>query len=124
MREHRSVRLHQRRWLWMAWLLLAVLLAQTSALMHRVSHGSGGPVRMHSVAALPHAAIDLTALWGEHGKPTDCQLLDDLAHATPPIWTASLDATPLAQTPPQALWTSALTQPLRAYRAQAPPLSV
>ena len=124
MREPRAVLRRQRHWHWIVWLLWAVLLVQTSALMHRVAHGSDGSVRMHGVAVLPHAPSDLSALWSEHSKPSDCQWLDDLAHATPPIWTASLDATAPASAQPQARWASATIQALRAYRAQAPPLSV
>lgn len=113
-----------RRPRWLAWLLLVVLLAQTSALVHRVAHGGAGSVRVHSTAALPHTGIDLNALWGEHGKPADCQLLDDLAHATPPQWTAPLDGTAPLQTRAQTRWVSTHTAPLRRYQAQAPPVSV
>ena len=125
MPEHRALgRVSSRRWLWLAWLLLALLLAQTSALMHRVAHGSGGLARAHSATALPHTGVDLGALWGEHGKPADCQLLDDLAHATPPQWTSSLDAAARLQIPPATRWVSAHTAAQRRYHAQAPPVSV
>ena len=125
MPERRALgRVSSRRWLWLAWLLLALLLAQTSALIHRVAHGSGGLARVHSVAALSHADTDLNALWGEHGQPADCQLLDDLAHASPPQWSSSLDAAAPFQIPPATRWVSAHTAALRRYHAQAPPVSV
>ena len=124
MPERRAVLPRFRHSFWMAWLLLAVLLAQTSALMHRVAHGGGVSTRTHSVATLAHTPIDVSVLWGEHGKPADCQLLDDLAHATPPVGTATLDVALPPQTRPVAAWVSSDTQPLRGYWSQAPPLSV
>ena len=124
MPEARLASVAPRRWLWLAWLLLVVLLAQTSAFMHRVAHGGAGSARVQAAAALPHAGIDLGGLWGEHAKPADCQLLDELAHATPPQWTASQDPAAPLQIQPETRWASAHIAALRRYHAQAPPVTV
>lgn len=111
----------RRRWL--AWLVLALLLAQTSALMHRVAHGAAGHARAHSVATSAQAGLDLAAVWSEHGKAADCLALDQLAQASPANWTSAVAATATHRTLPPAVWASAHPAALRPYQAQAPPVS-
>ena len=102
-------------------LMVCLLLAQTSALMHRIAHGHALPTRAHSAASVLDASMDLAALWGEHRKPADCQALDDLAQASPPVASFALTMGATVAERPALSWASAHLPPLSLYRAQAPP---
>lgn len=68
-------------------LVVAVLLAQALALMHRSLHGSGGSaLRSEAVAQAQHAheaasADGLSGLFGSHSDASDCRLFDALGQA-------------------------------------------
>lgn len=79
---------------WM--LLIALLLAQTVGVMHRVAHAQlRTDVLSHPTAETPSS---LTAIWGEHNNSVDCQLFDqscpDLLHV-PFFWALLVVAVPL-----------------------------
>lgn len=123
----------QVRQTWLALLLLAVLLAQTSALMHKVAHHVLEPSAhrveasqeaVNGLADLTPASNGLLKLWADHTHRSDCQLLDQLAHATPPAQVVLIAATAvpigrnllLRQAPRHFFH--------RFYRAQAPPVFI
>ena len=125
MREQGVRRFGVRALLTTLW--LALLLAQTSALMHRMVHGAHAGLASQATVQATEAASShagLARLWGEHARSLDCQSLDQLAHATP----LSCVVLPVVSQPMQAqapsVLASVFVRPLRPYFAQAPPLSV
>ena len=123
----------------LVWALLAVLvLAQASALMHRVVHGHAPSAwRVHAHAAAHADAVStsdvlptnkspefkhpLADLWGEHSQRSDCQLVDQLATVAPPLVWVALGVAAQATCVPQPVAASVALLFERFYSAQAPP---
>lgn len=104
----------------LVWALLAALvLAQASALMHRVVHGHAP----HALASNPSAEFKhpLAELWGEHTQRSDCQLVDQLATVAPPLVWVALGVAAQATCVPQPVAASVALLFERFYSAQAPP---
>lgn len=140
------MRLERNGHLWLTralvWALLAVMvLAQASALMHRVVHGHAPSAwRVHAHAAAHADAVStsdvlstnkspefkhpLANLWGEHSQRSDCQLVDQLATVAPPmVWVAMGAAMQAASELPSVAARVALLFE-RFYSAQAPPVLI
>lgn len=95
---------------------MAVLLAQSLGLVHRISHGPG----WHAATAAPAQGLD--ALFASHGDEGGCVLYDQLTHGdaawSPPMQT--LPALPPAAVPtPHRSWHIAAQA--RGFLARGPP---
>ena len=127
---------------WTSILLLvaSLLLAQTSALMHRVVHGPSGAVHVVAAVYVPSVSANastnasanadassthwLTHAWGDHAQRSDCQFFDQLACVALPVTQVVLPVWALPAF--VALWQAHGPQTLseRFYSAQAPPVPV
>ena len=128
-------------WSWRAcvWALLAVMvLAQASALMHRVlhAHAHGLSHKAGHSALAQHVSVESTGsasqelktkladLWSEHGSRSDCQLVDQMVTVAPMLaWTA-LAVAVLASHEGWGVVAHPLLVFERFYSAQAPPASI
>ena len=112
-----------RRWL-LAWVLLAVLAAQSLGVMHRVAHAAGASHGVaHAQAGDAPASAETAgvgALFAAHGDEA-CRLFDAVGHgvasaaaSVPPVQPS---ATPWLS-PAQARFTQCRSAP---FQARAPP---
>lgn len=104
---------------WWAALLLAVVLAQWLALAHSVVHGRGLPVIEYRA---PEASTLVDLLAGHDAGSATCQLLDQLAHASPGFEAPQLAApAPLPDAWVASIHLAPSCRVSWAYRARAPP---
>lgn len=133
----RELRVHPV-WRTAIWVLLAVMvLAQASALMHRVLHvhapnvvGAAHGTLAQGEHALPAPSASMATpvqsklgeLWGEHTQQSDCQLFDQLATVAPALTLSALGVA----IAPCGLGMGVVPSPSsvfeRFYSAQAPPV--
>jgi hypothetical protein len=103
-------------WLW-AWLVAAMLLAQSLGLMHNVLH-TAAPQGVHAGAALPAGPHEdagsswLARLFSGHDNASDCRLYDQVSHGD------GIPTAALLQLP--ALQPLALTQVMQALAPAKP----
>jgi hypothetical protein len=106
-------------------LVLALWLAQSDALLHRVVHGTAGEWQAHlSLAEQPRTERSWAVeAWGEHAKRSDCQSLDQLCTPALPVQLAP--ALPPREMPTLTLWPTPGWSGLfeRFFSAQAPPVA-
>lgn len=102
-----SARTTPRRTALIAAVLLALVLAQTLGLLHRLAHGAGVATRAAAVLKLDvgldaHASHALKALFGGHEKDSGaCDLYDQLTHADA-LWSGPALVLPLPLPPAHA----------------------
>ena len=127
-------------WRTAVWCLLAIMvLAQTSALMHRLLHlhvHPGGGVAMEvtvqergtylaeSTTEAAPVKPKLADLWGEHKQRSDCQLFDELATVAPMLAMLVSVAVFLPRGLVLGAWSSPSLLFERFYSAQAPPVRI
>lgn len=98
---------------------LAFVVLQTLGALHRVFHFAHG---VHMQATSPDEKNLLTALWGEHGKTSDCQSFD---HAIPD-GLQMVVLTAHAVSPPAVWWVMVLQERFalaeRFFSSRGPPV--
>ena len=122
-------------WLWVFWLALSLLLAQSLGQVHAVKHGglmavahAAGKHEVYEALGAHHGVNNdgfLDLLFSTHGSTSDCQLYDHLSHGQATLFILGV---PLPIVSPSLLVAifagDALASWAALFDARGPPLTV